>query len=546
VGSIAFIVGAFNADPTIRPGATDPLTGVDRSPDPSLDLPSGPSSLPAAPDPGSPVPGESPAVGTAEPSATASPAGPTTSPTVEAAMPVVPVIGFWGSDESISRNELEAALRGRSDRYESVIVPTGDGQAIADALGIELGGSVTEGDPDTIWQAVREGGTLGLMRASDIGPRVRALGIGESELFGTDRVDDLADWPLTIPVLETPERAWDHAATWTLAAGGDILLDRGVYVPTRIRGLGADFLFDGGTAEITGRRCCSPFFNDTYVLYRRTGDRGAMREFLEGADLTIANLENPTPPDAVFHKHGSVFTGHQWMLEGLKNAGIDYLSLANNHMKDAGDDGVVETRRALERWGFAYSGAGRDIEEAREIAVLEAGGQRIAIVPCNEIYRPTWATATRPGVAPCKDSQVEASIAEARQLADVVIVFPHWGVEYTAQASTGQREHARRWIEAGADLILGAHSHWAGAMEEVDGRLVFYSLGNFVFDQWFTERTSEGMVVELTYRGTTLVQARVHPTLIIDQGQPNFMDPAGDGQLVFKQVRRASRGLLPY
>ena len=128
----------------------------------------------------------------------------------------------------------------------------------------------------------------------------------------------------------------------------------------------------------------------------------------------------------------------------------------------------------------------------------------------------------------------------------MVIVYPHWGVEYRATPTATQRAQARDWVAAGADLVIGNHAHWAGALEEVEGRLVFYALGHFVFDQMWSEQTMEGLVLELTFHGKQVVQATLHPALIIDQAQPNFMDPAGDGRPVLEQVRRASTGLVRF
>ena len=85
-------------------------------------------------------------------------------------------------------------------------------------------------------------------------------------------------------------------------------------------------------------------------------------------------------------------------------------------------------------------------------------------------------------------------------------------------------------IDAGADMVIGNHAHWAGAMEVYKGKPIWYALGNFVFDQTWSEPTMEGITLELTFRGTDLVQARMRPHIILDKAQPNFLDPAGAGQ----------------
>ena len=115
---------------------------------------------------------------------------------------------------------------------------------------------------------------LAFLRADAVGPAVRALAWGDKTLFGIDRVTDLADWPLTATLpAAAAGAAFDAGATWTLFAGGDIMLDRGVAQTLKIKGKGADFPFDGGTADITSRYCCSSFGWDL-PRTARTGDAG--------------------------------------------------------------------------------------------------------------------------------------------------------------------------------------------------------------------------------------------------------------------------------
>jgi poly-gamma-glutamate synthesis protein (capsule biosynthesis protein) len=142
---------------------------------------------------------------------------------------------------------------------------------------------------------------------------------------------------------------------------------------------------------------------------------------------------------------------------------------------------------------------------------------------------------------------LRSDIAAARRAgAQVVIVYPHWGTEYDPTPFGGQRALARAAIDAGADMVIGNHAHWAGAMEVYRGRPIWYALGNFVFDQTWSEPTMEGLTLELTFRGRTLVQAWMHPHLILDGAQPNFLDPSSDGRVVLGQVFAASKGMLPW
>jgi poly-gamma-glutamate capsule biosynthesis protein CapA/YwtB (metallophosphatase superfamily) len=117
---------------------------------------------------------------------------------------------------------------------------------------------------------------------------------------------------------------------------------------------------------------------------------------------------------------------------------------------------------------------------------------------------------------------------------------------YRAKPFAAQQKLARQIIDAGADMVIGNHAHWAGAMEVYKGRPIWYALGNFVFDQTWSEPTMEGITLELTFRGSELVRAKMGPHIILDKAQPNFLDERGDGKIVMGQVYEASKGILPW
>jgi hypothetical protein len=458
---------------------------------------------------------------------------------VRATVPLVPVVSFWSNASSISAVEIVAAVEGRNADYAQVVVPIGAGEAVADALGTVLGMNVLEAEPSALREAVADG-ALGLLPLPQVSPAVRALAVDGVRLFGIDRSASLEDWPLEV-TLDLPQFAWDQAQTWTLAAGGDILLDRGVAYQVKVLDKGVDFPWNGGTVSITGHHCCTPF-GWPVPETQRTGNQGAVRSLFGDADLAIANLESPVKDSFTYHEHGLTFTGDPRLLEGLDNAGLDLVSLANNHIGNGGRSGIVGSGASLDELGIAHAGAGIDLVAAAEPAFLEAGGQRVAVIGCA-VVGGYFAREGRWGALRCADPTTVAAITEARAEADVVVVFPHWGREYQAVASRGQRKLAEVWMAAGADVVIGSHSHWAGAIEEIDGRLVFYGLGNLVFDQTWSEATMAGLILELTFQGDRLVQAWLHPTLIMSAAQPNLLDYGGGGSDVLARVRDASRRL---
>ena len=505
------------------------------------------ASAPASQDP---TPSASAAIAPPPPSPSAS-LPPVDSPLAD--VPIVPVAQYRTTVERVTLAEVRAAWEGTSTTWAGLELVEDEAPAILAALGLQGPGGIdrTFFAPDaatvmTDLAANRK--RLAILRADAVGPGVRALGWGDRRLFGVDAVETVAEWGLTASL---PQRSdtpiFDPAASWTLVAGGDIMLDRGVAQTLKINGKGADFPFDGGTAEITSIcKDCSPLGWDT-PRTRRTGNAGVVRRLIEGADLAIANFENPAPNVFRYHTSGTVFSADPKLIAGLANAGIDWVGLANNHIGDAGRTGILQTIANLKQYGIAASGAGANLAAARKPAILEANGIKVAFLAYDTIAGYYTAGASKAGSARLTSGAVKADVAAARKAgAEVVIVFPHWGTEYDATPFRGQQALARAAIDAGADMVIGNHAHWAGAMEVRAGKPIWYALGNFVFDQTWSIPTMEGITLELTFRGATLVQARMRPHIILDKAQPNFLDPAGDGRAVMGQVFDASKGMLPW
>ncbi|HEX5825598.1 MAG TPA: CapA family protein [Candidatus Limnocylindrales bacterium] len=481
----------------------------------------------------------------------ASPAVPIEGPPAD--VPIVPVAQYRTTVEQIGRADVQAALAGTSKTWDGLELVATEAEAILAGIGVDrpagdahLGLAADAATLAADLASHRK--RLGVLRADAVGPSVRALGWGNRRLFGVDAVATVADWGLTARLpqpVDTP--VFDPAGSWTLVAGGDIMLDRGVAQTVTIRGKGADFPFDGGTAEITSRcKDCSPLGWDL-PRTRRTGNPGALRHLVSSADIAIANFENPAPDRFSYHTSGLRFSADPKLIAGLANAGIDWVGLANNHIGDAGANGILQTIANLRQRGIAASGAGKNIAAARKPSILEAGGTKVAFLAYDTIRRDYTASPDRAGSARLSAGVVKADVAAARKAgAQVVIVFPHWGTEYDPTPFRGQQTLARAALDAGADMVIGNHAHWAGAMEVYKGKPIWYALGNFVFDQTWSEPTMEGITLELTFRGPTLVQARMRPHIILDKAQPNFLDPAGDGRVVMGQVFDASKGMLPW
>jgi len=127
---------------------------------------------------------------------------------------------------------------------------------------------------------------------------------------------------------------------------------------------------------------------------------------------------------------------------------------------------------------------------------------------------------------------VVADVKRARSMADVVIVYPHWGQEYVSKPNADQIRVAHALIDAGADMVIATHPHWVQGAEVYKGHLIAYSLGNFVFDQTWSVETQEGAALRLTFWGPRLVGATFVPVKIEDAHRPRFLDDAAGARIL--------------
>jgi poly-gamma-glutamate synthesis protein (capsule biosynthesis protein) len=273
---------------------------------------------------------------------------------------------------------------------------------------------------------------------------------------------------------------------------------------------------------------------------------------LRAADITVGNLEGVlsdvyAPPK---DPHTLTFVSSLKAIDGYLTAGFDALSLANNHAGNAGPGPLTETLAALKKKGILPFGAGLQRREAHSPAIITAKGVRFAFLGYEDVFRHLgypglWvATDTKPGTADLGDgNEAVRDIWAAHRQADVVVVFPHWGVEYTAVPTQRQREMARRFIDAGADAVVGAHPHWVQAVEFYKGRPIVYSLGNFVFDQMFSIETRQGIVLHMRWSGKHLISLTMKPILIEDYYQPRFI-PTSQGWAILARMMNATRALM--
>lgn len=261
-------------------------------------------------------------------------------------------------------------------------------------------------------------------------------------------------------------------------------------------------------------------------------------------DLTIANLETPVTTGGIGALNKQfVFKASPDALVAIEQAGIDAVSLANNHILDQGVSGLLDTLQYLDNSSVEYAGAGKNAEEAYAPKYFIRKGVKIAFVSATRVAPvASWfAGMDTPGVAEAYDpAQSISSVAEARKNADIVIVMAHWGKERATVLEDHQTMLAHSYIDAGADLVIGGHPHVLQGLEQYKGKWIAYSTGNFIFTKSTTEATWKTAVFEATCTKTGKCEMKLIP-FHAEIGQPVPMS-AADGEKLMQEVQNISVG----
>lgn len=236
--------------------------------------------------------------------------------------------------------------------------------------------------------------------------------------------------------------------------------------------------------------------------------------FLKKADLTLVNLESPFGESCPLTDEGMIFCADPKAIEGLVESGVDLASLANNHIGDQKEKGIERTRQLLETnliWPIGL----------REMVTREVNGIRLGFLAYNAVLpnrlETNWADL----------EVVKSEVTRFSKEVDHLVVYFHWGNEYQKKPIAGggspydPQKLARAAIESGADLILGAHPHVVQETETYQGKIIIYSLGNFVFDQNWSEETKKGEIGEFVFDKEKLVSWKLIP-VAIENFQPSF------------------------
>jgi len=236
------------------------------------------------------------------------------------------------------------------------------------------------------------------------------------------------------------------------------------------------------------------------ILYSGFDPLVNLHEIFQSADFSFVNLEyvastqGSSTPGKLY-----TFRADPQTLDVISAAGIDAVSVANNHAGDYGMSAFLDMLENLKERGIGYLGGGKDVSEAYQPMLVDLGDVTLGLVAFNKIEIPYFAaTDSRGGIAWIDEQRLVASIVSARESADFVVVLPHWGWEYTDKISPDQERLGRLSIDAGADMVIGGHPHHVQGSEAYKGGYIFYSMGNLVFDGPGPAGWYDGQLVEVT------------------------------------------------
>ncbi len=246
---------------------------------------------------------------------------------------------------------------------------------------------------------------------------------------------------------------------------------------------------------------------------------------LSSADITFINLESPFADKGPRGETGLIFRAHPETVAGLVLAGVDVTSTANNHARDCGDYGVSFTIGLLRRNGIEPVGSAESEEKAHRGVVLTRRGVRFGFLGYTyDQSNGNWRDVDK-RIALADPAAMEHDVQDMKKRADVIIVSMHNGIEYMKLATPKQVEFAHRAIDAGAALVVGHHPHVTEQVEHYRNGVIFYSLGNFVFDQFQRTETQHGMVADVYFSGSAIAKVETFSVHITRDG-PELEAPA--------------------
>ena len=332
------------------------------------------------------------------------------------------------------------------------------------------------------------GCAIGVMDGSESGVGdTLDTGVTATEIYGQSDIGEIVDTQETIDTQVEEVELEDASEVveleteitgeydFTLCFAGDISLSEDAVTTAQL---------DASEGDIS--KCISP----------------ELLQIMKDADIMCLNNE------FTYSDRGEPLSGKAYTFRAkperaaiLHDMGVDIVQLSNNHVYDYGKLALLDTLDTLEKVGIEYFGAGHNLEEAMEAVYVTIDEKVVAFVGASRAEKNKMtpqATDTKPGILRCYDTELFLeAIKEADANADFVIAVVHWGTEYSYDLEKVQLTTGKEYLDAGADAIIGGHSHCLQGMEYYDGKPIVYSLGNY----WFNSKTLDSMLIELHFYG---------------------------------------------
>lgn len=270
-----------------------------------------------------------------------------------------------------------------------------------------------------------------------------------------------------------------------------------------------------------------------------------IREQLQQPDITVANLETPiTELEETKEQKSYLYRSSPETLPAFVEAGFDLVTLANNHILDYGVEGLRDTIAHLDKADIKHVGAGEDEIEAYQPVIIEQNGIKTAFIGLSMVVpRVEWkANKYNPGVAETYSyERAVKAIERAEEEADVVVVLPHWGDERQQEPKEQQVNMAYRYIDAGADLVVGSHPHVLQTVERYKGKWIVYSMGNFIFTTNDFAPSWESGIFNASCNNTGDCELKLKP-ITNRFAQPKFLEE-NEAQRLLSEMETRSQGV---
>ena len=246
-------------------------------------------------------------------------------------------------------------------------------------------------------------------------------------------------------------------------------------------------------------------------------------QFLAQPDIMFANLEGPVS-DVGTDKHNLYsFRMDPAVLPVLKNAGIDVVSFANNHVADWGRPAFEDTLKRLNDAGILACGAGMNKAQAEQPAIINQNGYKVGFICFTDVGPNDFAaTASSSGILLASDPDFDSIVKNAKSQVDDLVVSFHSGIEYQTIHNARQEKIFTEAVDDGADIVVGAHPHVGEDITTYKGITMMYSLGNFIFDQPFSKDTMQGLFVTATLKNKVFTDIIPHTVLLDSHYAPSL------------------------